>query len=268
MSKIGKNKYHMMQKEIEKKDDVIIKLKSELAKNCSSKCDIERIITKKMTDFETKIKKAIKEEIKETKEIMKETSQKTYAEITKKHKENVKSAVKEQKEEDQNEENDIESRNKNIIIHGIVEPIAKTKEKEDEMDKSDIEEILRDIGVQDVKPTHHRIGQKDEKGHKWRPIKVILQSTNEKQRIMKNLYKLKPFEHVGLSITDDFTVKERKKIKDMHIKAKNMNRGNNGDFVWRVRGSPRTSLRLVRKPRMTTKKSLSLTSTSEWSDED
>ena len=67
----------MMQKEIEKKDNVIIKLKSELAKNCSSKNDIESIITEKMNDFETKMKKVIKEEIKETKQIMKETSQKT-----------------------------------------------------------------------------------------------------------------------------------------------------------------------------------------------
>ena len=58
MSKIGKNKYHLIQKEIEKKEDVIIKLKSELAKNCSSKCDIERIITKMMTkDMHMKAKK-------------------------------------------------------------------------------------------------------------------------------------------------------------------------------------------------------------------
>ena len=36
-SKIGKNSYHMMQKEIEKKDDIIKKLKNELAKNCTLK---------------------------------------------------------------------------------------------------------------------------------------------------------------------------------------------------------------------------------------
>ena len=33
MNKIGENSYHMMQKEIERKDDVIKKLRKEVAKN-------------------------------------------------------------------------------------------------------------------------------------------------------------------------------------------------------------------------------------------
>ena len=114
-----------------------------------------------------------------------------------------------------------------------------------------------------------RIGQKDEDGMKWRPIKVILQSVSEKDRIMKSLYKLKQFDHVGLSITDDFTINEKKKIKEMHKKANNMNLGPNGDFVWCVSGSPRTNLRLVRKPRIKTLNKLSLTNSSDdWSDDD
>ena len=265
-SKIGENSYHMMQKEIEKKDGVIKKLKNELAKNCSLKNDIESILTKKMTDLETKTKKMIKEEIHQTKEFMKETSQKTYAEITKKQKVNLKSAVKEQKEEDEKELKDIKSRDKNIIIHGIQEPMEETKEKEHEQDKSEIEDILRDIGVQDIKPSHHRIGQKHEKGVFWRPIKVILQSVSEKERIMQNLHKLKRFGHFGLSVTDDFTINERKRIKEKCQEAKNLNKGNNGDFVWRVRGSPRTRLRLVQKARIPTKESL--TSLSDLSDDD
>ena len=160
----------MMQKEIEKKDDVIKKLKNELAKNCSLKYDIENIFTKKMADLETKTKKMIKEKIQQTKDFMKETSQKTYAEITKKHREIVKSAVTEQKEEDKNEQKDIESRKNNIIIYGIEEPIGETKEKEQEQDKKEIENILHIIGVQDMIPTHHRIGQKDKNGLTQRPI--------------------------------------------------------------------------------------------------
>ena len=86
----------------------------------------------------------------------------------------------------------------------MVEQVADTKEKEDEFDGRDIEDILEEIGLQEIKPTHHhRIGQKDKEGIKWRPIKVILQTTSEKEQIMRNLYKLK---HVGLSITDDFTI--------------------------------------------------------------
>ena len=113
---------------------------------------------------------------------MKESSQKTYAEITKVHKENLKSVVKEQKEEDNKEERDIESRKANIIIHGIMEPMKDTKEKDQEEDKGEIEEILSDIDIHDIKLTHHCIGTKHEKGHKWRPIKVILQNVNDKRK--------------------------------------------------------------------------------------
>ena len=180
-SKIGENSYHMMQKEIEKKDGVIKKLKNELAKNCSLKNDIESIFTKKIADLEIKTKKMIKEEIQQTKNFMKETSQKTYAEITKKHRENVKSAVTEQKEEDMNEQKDIESRKNNIILYGIEEPMGETKEKEQEQDKREIKEILYVIGVRDIIPKHHRIGQKDESGLKQRPIKMTLKNASEKE---------------------------------------------------------------------------------------
>ena len=65
---------------------------------------------------------------------------------------------------------------------------------------------------------HHRIGQKDKEGLKWCPITVILQTTSEKEQIMRNLYKLK---HVGLSITNRQLHHQRKeKIKEMHQKSK------------------------------------------------
>ena len=56
--------------------------------------------------------------------------------------------------------------------------------------------------------------------------------------------------YLKLSITDDLTIKERKKIKEMHEKAKKKNSEcDGGDFIWRVRGSPRTYLRLIKTPR-------------------
>ena len=144
--------------------------------------------------------------------------------------------------------------------------MGETKEKEQEQDKKDIKEILYIIGVQDIVPKHHRIGQKDEDGLKQRPIKMILKSSSEKERIMQNLHKLKPHRNwTGLSIRDDFTINERKKIKEKCQEAKNLNKGNNGDFVWRVRGSPRTRLRLVQKARIETKESLT---SLDWSDDE
>ncbi len=209
-SKIGDNTYHMMQKEIAKKDDEIKKLKNELTKNREViKNDIENILTEKMTDLE-------------------------------------KSVVSEQKEEERRETRDIESRKNNIIIHGLYEETENTKEE----DKNQIEELLEVIDLSDIKPTrHHRIGAEvDENGRrKKRPIKVTFQSEGEKERMMNNLNKLKLFGYC-LSITDDFTINERRKIKEMCEKAKKWNCEKcDGHFIWRVRGSPRTeNLRLIK----------------------
>ena len=86
---------------------------------------------------------------------------------------------------------------------------------------------------------------------------------------MKNLYKLKQYGYQGISVTDDFTIEERKKLKEMCEKAKKMNSENDGDFIWRVRGSPRTSLRFIKTPRKVTKTDTpSLSSISDVTDED
>ena len=273
-SKVGKNTYHIMQRELENKNDIIQKLTKEInkLKNKSNnhetiKNELETLLTEKITDLEAKTRDIIREEIKQT---MKESMQKsptTYAEMTKVHRESLKSVVKEQKEEDRKEERDIESRKTNIIIHGIMEPNKDTIDEDQEEDKSEIEDILGDIDICDIKPTHHRIGKK--RGVKWRPIKVTLLSINEKERIMKSLYKLKQYGYQGISITDDFTINERDKIKEMCEKAKKMN-SESGDFVWRVRGSPRTSLRFIKIPRnIPNKNTPSLSSISDdWTDDD
>ena len=216
-----------------------------------------------MNDLEAKTREIIREEIKET---GKSKSPTTYAEMAKVQKESIKLAVKEQKEEDKKEERDVESRKNNIIIHGIMEPNKDTIEKDQEEDKSEIEEILGDMDIRDIKPTHHRIGKKQRKS---RPIKVMLRNINEKERIMKSLYKLKQYGYRGISITDDFTIEERKKIKEMYEKAKE-NSKNDRDFIWRVRGSPRTSFRLIKTPRnLLNKNTPSLSSISDvTTDED
>ena len=96
---------------------------------------------------------------------------------------------------------------------------------------------------------------------------MILKSAGEKEQIMQNLHMLKPYQNwLNLSIRDDFTINERKRIKEKCQEAKNLNKGNKGDFVWHVRGSPRTRLRLVQKARIPTKESL--TSLSDWSDDE
>ena len=279
-NKVGKTTHHMMQRELEHKDSVIEKLTKELNKlnNPSNnheiiKNELETLLAGKIADLEAKTRKIIKEEIKQTRNLVTESlqmpSKATYAEMTKMHRESLKSVVKEQKEEDKREERDIASRKHNIIIHGLIEPDTDSIEEDQEEDRSEIEEILDEINIRDIKLTHHRIGKKHDRRGKRRPIKIILQSMNEKDRILNNLYKLKKYRRESISITDDFTINERKRIKEMHEQAKKMNTEHDGDFIWRVRGNPRTSLCFVKRPRNIRNNTPSLSSVSDdWTDED
>ena len=67
-----------------------------------------------------------------------------------------------------------------------------------------------------------------------------------KVRLMNNLYRLKNMHMYKISITEDYTKNERMKIKEEYMKAKKLNEEAKGNenYVWRVRGCPRTSLYL------------------------
>jgi hypothetical protein len=99
-----------------------------------------------------------------------------------------------------------------------------------------------------------RIGQKGE--GKKRPIKVTLPNTEIKEKIMNNLKNLKDRGYNRISITDDYTVTERKIIKDFVEKAKeaNINEATDSEKIWVVRGCPKNGLflkKLTRKNRPT-----------------
>ena len=99
----------------------------------------------------------------------------------------------------------------------------------------------------EVVPTSvSRIGKR---GSKSRPIKLVMASINDKVELMKNLYKLKNahVEFKTISITDDYTLEERQSIKDMVQKAKTKTENEGaGQYVWRVRGTPKNGLELRR----------------------
>ena len=123
-----------------------------------------------------------------------------------------------------------------------------TTEKTHKSDQIEIEDLLEDIGVRNINPTHYRLGIKKDHRSK-RPIKVVFQNQQNKDLVMNNLHKLKDSGYPYVSVRDDFTINERRKIKDLYEEAKKKNEENSGDLIWCVRGSPRTSLRLVKRPK-------------------
>ena len=80
-----------------------------------------------------------------------------------------------------------------------------------------------------------------------RKITVVINSEAEKNQIIENLKELKGQESFrGISITDDYTLAQRQMIKEFSQMAKENNNKEpqHSPNVWRVRGSPKNSLRL------------------------
>ena len=83
-----------------------------------------------------------------------------------------------------------------------------------------------------------------------RPIKVIMSCEEDKEMIMKNLKKLQNAneEFKTIRVTDDHTIEEREVIKEWVQKAKKATEeeGEQSQYIYKARGSPKNGMRLVR----------------------
>ena len=93
----------------------------------------------------------------------------------------------------------------------------------------------------------NRIGVKNI--DKKRPMLLLMNSEADKDRIMQNLTKLKDqANYKGMSVTEDYTVTERKLLAEWREKArtKNAEEKEASNYIWRVRGTPKNGLSLKR----------------------
>ena len=129
----------------------------------------------------------------------------------------------------------------NIIIHGIKEESIKK-----EHDQTVIKELFDTVGLE-YHPTTSidRLGIKTP--NKMRPIRLTMATQNEKSEFMSKLGRLKygPETFQKISITDDYTQEERKEIRRWVEEAKERTKSEEG-YEWKVRGSPRSKLRLIK----------------------
>ena len=82
---------------------------------------------------------------------------------------------------------------------------------------------------------------------KKRPVKLILNNGEEKEKIMSMLTKLKNADPNirGISVREDYTIEERKLIKTMNDEARKRNADENVTH-WKVRGTPKNGLKVVK----------------------
>ena len=128
----------------------------------------------------------------------------------------------------------------NVIIHGINEG------EEVGHDAIYLQKLFDILEMGHTGPTiAHRLGMK--KHDRPRPIKLTMKSINQKVQFKSKLGKLKFAEDVfkKISVTDDYTIEEREEIRRWVNKANDKNDGMK-DYVWKVRGTPKTGMRLVK----------------------
>jgi len=83
----------------------------------------------------------------------------------------------------------------------------------------------------------YRLGEKKKLVN--RPLKIVLESEEEKNLVLKNLYQLKGAEdwHFKVRISRDLTKEERKAIKRLSNIAKGRNEKGESNVIWCVRDS-------------------------------
>ena len=154
----------------------------------------------------------------------------------------MKSIMRDARNDAKLEESEKERRSKNIIIHG-----AKEKGNGPE-DSQYVKDIFMKVGATSEPVLITRVGVRNES--KSRPIKIVMKTVADKEKVMKNLGRLKETEQLfgKISVKDDYTAQEREEIRLLTEKAKQQSTGNE-DRIFKVRGSSKHGWKVVSFPR-------------------
>ena len=153
--------------------------------------------------------------------------------------------IEETKNEERLQEREREVRARNVIIHGSKE--AENNDEAKEEDNNTIKELLNILELEVIPEYITRLVISN--GTKPRPIRLIFKTLSDKEMIMSSLPKLKTAcERLKkISITEGYTFNECQAIKQKVVEAKQKT-GAEGDgkYIWKVRGTPKNGLRLIR----------------------
>lgn len=160
----------------------------------------------------------------------------------------LRAIMREEQNEQLAEDNEKKQRACNIIIHGIPDLNSADKNEVKQYDDNVVKCFLEDIGLEVNCKSSYRLGKKTEiVEQSKRPMKIVMQNEQDKDKIMMNLKNLKGNEkYKGVSVTDDHTIKERNTIKEWVEKARAANAAESPDsaYEWKVRGSPKNGMKL------------------------
>ena len=215
---------------------------------------LQKMLDKKVTQIEAKIEKVIDKKLGEKMEAVTSLNEKidkqnesenekpSYAKILEMPLE-VRKVIQEVKNDEKVESLEQEKRSLNFIIHGA-EEIGDTNDDIVNNDKQYLKDILRKLRVQEEPKSIDRLGKPNES--KKRVIKICMKTKEAKSSVMSNLGLLKGTEEVfgKISVTEDYTVSEREKLREFSVKAKEQQK-NDPTRVYKVRGCPKNGLRII-----------------------
>ena len=245
------------QDKVESMKNEMLKSKAKVTSNPDNlKDDLKTLISERFNQIEKNIDQLITKKLQENATITKETEEKmnvaldqnqSYANAIEKNLDagKLQTVLEERKNNELIQEKEREKRSTNIIIYGIDENANSEEENVDNQnDKNFINSFMETIGL-NVEPKQIvRIGKAAE--NKKRPLKLVMNNKIDKENVMKRLGNLKSNENYrGISVRDDYTLEERELIKEWVAKANDKNKKENTD-EWKVRGTPKNGLRLVR----------------------
>ena len=112
---------------------------------------------------------------------------------------------------------------KNLIIHGVEESSSDSKDDTIKSDDIYINNFIAALKVTSTVKSASRIVLPAQ--DKNRPIKVVMNTEEERNRILSNLRNLKDIPgYKPISVTEDYRITERQMIKDWSDKAKAKNK--------------------------------------------
>ena len=143
-------------------------------------------------------------------------------------------------------EQERQRRENNIVIHGVQENNELTEDCKKQSDQEFVNSLFQILGVSTKPKTTMRLGKTAET-NRTRPLKLVMSSIDDKHLIMSRLSNLRTAEdkYKKISIKDDYTLKERSVVKAWTVKADELNK-TEGTNEWKVRGTPKNGLRLVK----------------------
>ena len=188
---------------------------------------VEQKTEKKLEEIKTCIMEKIKSSNKTTEKQIEE-KMKSYATVAASSENgknnsndntNLREVVKSVRHAELVEEHNKKFRSKNIIIHGVLES------NDENHDQQFVTNLSKDIHSSITIKHIARLGEPNE--GKNRPIKVTLDSEDEKFKLFGNLSALRGIEkYKGMCVTEDLTQQERKQFKELANAAKAKNQEN------------------------------------------